>query len=48
MSSLNASMVDHLKNKIPYFKKFINLKNNDLVIDIGSNDGTFLSFFNKN
>tara|TARA_B110000003_G_C16610576_1_gene519262 strand:+ start:559 stop:1779 length:1221 start_codon:yes stop_codon:yes gene_type:complete len=47
MSSLNLSMVNHLKKKSLKLKKISNLKNNDLVIDIGSNDGTFLSFFSK-
>tara|TARA_B110000014_G_C20036847_1_gene538684 strand:- start:72 stop:1058 length:987 start_codon:yes stop_codon:yes gene_type:complete len=40
-------MVNHLKKKSLKLKKISNLKNNDLVIDIGSNDGTFLSFFSK-
>jgi len=47
MSSLNLSMVNHLKKKSSKLKKISNLKNNDLVIDIGSNDGTFLNFFSK-
>ena len=29
-------------------KKYIDLNYNDIIIDIGSNDGTFLSFFSKN
>ena len=45
MSSLNQSMVNHLKNKAIKLKKFAGLSKSDLVIDIGSNDGTFLSFF---
>ena len=45
MSSLNKSMLMHLKNKSLKLKKIANLKSKDLVIDIGSNDGSFLSFF---
>ena len=48
MSSLNQSMIDHLKNKVINLKKKINFKYRDIMIDIGSNDGTFLSFFEKN
>ena len=47
MSSLNKAMFDHLKNKVSKLKKKINLISKDLIIDIGSNDGTFLSFFEK-
>jgi len=47
MSSLNQSMFDHLKNKVTKLKKKINLVSNDIIIDIGSNDGTFLGFFEK-
>ena len=47
MSSLNLSMINHLKKKSSKLKKISNLKNNDVVVDIGSNDGTFLSFFSK-
>ena len=45
MSSLNKSMFDHLNQKVSKLKKKINLQTKDLIIDIGSNDGTFLSFF---
>lgn len=47
MSSLNKSMFEHLKNKVSKLKKLINLQSQDVIIDIGSNDGTFLSFFEK-
>ena len=47
MSSLNQAMFDHLKNKVSKLKGKINLKSNDIIIDIGSNDGTFLGFFEK-
>jgi ribosomal protein L32 len=47
MSSLNQSMFEHLKNKVPKLQKKINLSSKDIVIDIGSNDGTFLGFFEK-
>lgn len=47
MSSLNKSMISHLKLKAENLIKKINLNKGDSVLDIGSNDGTFLSFFNK-
>lgn len=47
MSSLNSSMVDHLKKKSENLKKIVSLNKNDIVCDIGSNDGTFLSFFSN-
>ena len=47
MSSLNKSMVSHLKLKSQQLKSNYNFNNNDNVLDIGSNDGTFLSFFSK-
>ena len=47
MSSLNQSMFEHLKNKVPKLAQKINLNSNDIIVDIGSNDGTFLSFFDK-
>ena len=46
MSSLNNSMKYHLWKKANLLKKY-NLTNKDIIIDIGSNDGTFLSFFEK-
>ena len=45
MSSLNSSMIDHLKNKSQKIKTISKLSKSDLIIDIGSNDGTFLSYF---
>ena len=47
MSSLNKSMISHLKLKALNLKRRYMLKANNLVLDIGSNDGTFLSFFNN-
>ena len=48
MSSLNISMVNHLKKKVNKIKNLIKINNGDTIIDIGSNDGTFLSFFPNN
>ena len=46
-SSLNPTMVNHLKTKAEMLQKLTNFSHGDIVVDIGSNDGTFLSFFNK-
>ena len=47
LSSLNPHMIKHLKIKSEKLKKISNLASNDIIIDIGSNDGTFLSNFKK-
>ncbi len=45
-SGLNPIMVNHLKKKADYFNKFLKIKHNSKILDIGSNDATFLKFFN--
>jgi NDP-4-keto-2,6-dideoxyhexose 3-C-methyltransferase len=47
MSSLNPTMVQHLKTKAEKLQAQIDLIPGEVVLDIGSNDGTFLSFFKK-
>jgi hypothetical protein len=44
-SSLNRSMIDHLGNKIRGLARSVSLGKGDIVLDIGSNDGTSLSFY---
>jgi len=44
-SGLNKSMISHLKKKSYKLKKYIN--NKDIILDIGSNDGTLLNHYNK-
>ena len=44
-SSLNAMMVEHLRGKAEALRQRVALRAGDVVVDIGSNDGTFLSFF---
>jgi len=44
-SGLNASMVKHLTNKIHALERLASPKENDLVIDIGSNDATSLKAY---
>ncbi len=46
MSRLNPVMIKHLKKKSKLLKKKISLTKKDYILDIGSNDGTFLNFFN--
>ncbi|MEK6628253.1 MAG: class I SAM-dependent methyltransferase [Bdellovibrionota bacterium] len=46
-SGLNSTMVKHLAQKIDYLKKYIELQEGDLVVDIGSNDATLLSMHDK-
>lgn len=44
-SGLNKSMVNHLGELAEICKRYVMLENGDVIIDIGSNDGTFLNFF---
>lgn len=44
-SGLNKSMVDHLHRKIQKILSIVQLQKNDLIIDIGSNDGTSLQAY---
>ncbi len=46
-SGLNASMVSHLGQKIKTLERLANLTDNDLVIDIGSNDATSLKAYSS-
>jgi hypothetical protein len=46
-TSLNNSMRKHIQSKKKYLQKIIKLKKNDTIVDIGSNDGTFLNCFNS-
>jgi len=46
-SSLNQSMVEHLSRKVEALRRMIDLQDADVVLDIGSNDGTTLSFYPK-
>ncbi len=44
-SSLNRSMVDHLRAKVQSLTERSPVRAGDVVLDIGSNDGTTLSFY---
>ena len=44
-SGLNASMVRHLTNKIHTLERLVKINEQDLVIDIGSNDATSLKAY---
>jgi SAM-dependent methyltransferase len=44
-SGLNKSMVKHLDGIAGFTRQYVTFESGDVVLDIGSNDGTFLSFF---
>ena len=46
-SSLNASMVNHLKQIFTKILEYSEIKPHSVVLDIGSNDATFLNFFKE-
>ena len=47
-SGLNSSMVKHLQSKYQKIANFLTFDDEDIVIDIAGNDGTFLGFFPEN
>jgi NDP-4-keto-2,6-dideoxyhexose 3-C-methyltransferase len=47
-TSLSQLMIDHMFKKFLNIKKKFFLKKKSNILDIGSNDGTFLNFFPKN
>ena len=46
-TSVSNLMINHLRKKIKKLKKYKIFKKNSNILDIGSNDGTFLNFFSK-
>jgi cyclopropane fatty-acyl-phospholipid synthase-like methyltransferase len=44
-SGLNQSMVAHLRGKVENLVRMVSVGAGDVVLDIGSNDGTLLSFY---
>tara|TARA_B110000438_G_scaffold300778_1_gene353977 strand:+ start:1483 stop:2769 length:1287 start_codon:yes stop_codon:yes gene_type:complete len=46
-TSLSPLMINHMKKKFDEVKKMKILKKDFNILDIGSNDGTFLNFFKK-
>jgi GDP-D-mannose dehydratase len=46
-SGLNATMRNHLKDYNSELQKYVELKDGDAVLDIGSNDGTFLHCYDS-
>ena len=44
-SGLNVSMVNHLRNKAIFLQNKYSLNQGDIVVDIGSNDGTTLNSY---
>ena len=47
ISSASITLVNHLTNLAKEICKIIDLKKNDLIVDIGANDGCLLSQFSK-
>lgn len=46
-TSLSPLMIKHIKKKYDFISKKKYLKKGSSILDIGSNDGTFLNFFSK-
>jgi hypothetical protein len=47
-TGINQTMTSHVKNIVINLQKKISIKKNDAVLDVASNDGTLLNFYNKN
>ena len=46
-TGINQTMTNHVKNVVALLKKKAHLQKGDLVLDIGSNDGTLLNAYAK-
>lgn len=46
-SDLNSSMVEHLKELAQYIEEMVSISPLDIILDIGSNDATFLRQFKQ-
>ena len=46
-TGINKTMTNHVRNVIKYLSKISKLKKNDHVLDIASNDGTLLNFYDN-
>ena len=46
-SGINQTMRDHLKKTVKKLEKILTIKKNNFVLDIASNDGTLLNYYNK-
>jgi len=47
LSSIGSSFIEHFNNYYLWILKKTKIPNNSLILDVGSNDGTCLSFFKK-
>ena len=47
-TGINKTMTEHVEKVVISATKKVKLKKNDYVLDIASNDGTLLSFYNRN
>lgn len=47
-SGVNQSMTDHLEGIVDSVSRMVNLAENEIVLDIGCNDGTLLNFYPDN
>ena len=46
-TGINKTMTEHMRSIVSNVNKIVNLKKNDAVLDIASNDGTLLNFYSK-
>ena len=47
-TGINKTMLNHVKSVVRYLSKKVKLKSKELVMDIASNDGSLLKFYNSN
>jgi 2-polyprenyl-3-methyl-5-hydroxy-6-metoxy-1,4-benzoquinol methylase len=47
-TGINQTMTSHVKNIVKKLQKKIKIKKKDAVLDVASNDGTLLNFYNRN